>query len=233
MPRREIAPQAFLSALPLFRALEPAALERLAGATTRRALVRGERVFSRGDVPTGLYAVVHGRIHLVAGATGGGRRLTGVVDAGRSFGEAVMFLERPALVDAVAATDALVLHVPKAAVFDEIERSPPFARRIIAGLSQRVESLVHELQRQSVGRGRARLVDYLLQRAGTTAGPARFTLPATQAAIASQLNLTPEHLSRLLHELADEGLLQVKARGIAVPDVQRLAGHARGRARAS
>ena len=49
-----------------------------------------------------------------------------------------MFLERAAVVDAQAASDALLLHLPKAAVFEEIERNPKFARRMIAGLSQRV-----------------------------------------------------------------------------------------------
>ena len=228
MVRPEIAPQAFLAALPLFKALDAAALARLAAATTRRPLKRGERLFSKGDAVTGMYVVVYGEIRLVARTPARGERLTGVVAAGRSFGEPVMFLEKPAVVDAEAAGDALVLHVPKQAVFDEIERSPLFARRIIAGLSQRVESLVKELERQSLGSGRARLVDYLRHGAGEGGGPGLVVLPAAKGAIASHLNLTPEHFSRVLHDLADEGLLQVQGRRITVPDRQRLAAAARG-----
>ena len=156
-----------------------------------------------------------------------GERLTGVVGAGHSFGEPVMFLERPALVDAEAAGDALVLQLPKEAVFAEIERSPRLARRVIASLSQRIESLVHELERQALGSGRARLIDYLVRRAGHHPGPRLVMLPATKAAIASQLNLSPEHFSRLLHELAAAGLLQVEGRRITVHDVERLAGSER------
>ena len=227
MARREIAPQAFLAALPMFKALDEATIARLAAATTRRALARGERLFSKGDVASGMYVVVHGEIRLIARSPVRGERLTGVVGPGRSFGEPVMFLERPAVVDAEAAGDALVLYLPKQAVFAEIERSPRFARRIIASLSQRVESLVHEIDRQALGSGRARLVDYLVRRAGNQPGPRLFTLPATKAAIASQLNLTPEHFSRLLHELAAAGLLQVQGGHISVPDVDRLAGSER------
>ena len=153
--------------------------------------------------------------------------LFGVVGAGHSFGEPVMFLERPALVDAEAAGDALVLQLPKEAVFAEIERSPRLARRVIASLSQRIESLVHELERQALGSGRARLIDYLVRRAGHHPGPRLVMLPATKAAIASQLNLSPEHFSRLLHELAAAGLLQVEGRRITVHDVERLAGSER------
>ncbi len=227
MARRALAPRAFLAALPLFKALDEASLARLASATTRRVLTGGERLFSKGDMPSGMYLVVHGEIRLIAHSPVRGERLTGVVGAGRSFGEPMMFLERPALVHAQAAGDALVLHVPRQAIFAEIERSPRFARRVIASLSQRIESLVHELDRQALGNGRSRLVDYLVRGAGQDPGPQLFRLPATKAAIASQLNLTPEHFSRLLHELAAAGLLQVQGRVIAVPDVQRLAGAAR------
>jgi len=221
-PRPEIAPQTFLAALPLFKPLGAAALGRLAAETTRRPLRRGERLFKTGDTVTGMYVVMYGEIRLVARSPGRGERLTGMVGPGRSFGEPVMFLERPAVVDAEAASDALVLHIPKQAVFDELERSPLFARRIIAGLSQRVESLVNELDRQARG-GRARLVDYLVRSAGAGPGPRIITLPAAKGAIASHLNLTPEHFSRLLRELADEGLVQVRGRSITVPDPQRLA----------
>lgn len=223
MARREIAPQAFLAALAMFKALDEATLARLAAATTLRRLARGERLFSKGDAATHMYVVVHGEIRLVARSPARGERLTGVVGAGRSFGEPVMFLERPAMVDAEAATDALVLQLAKEAVFAEIERSPRFARRVIASLSQRSESLVQELERQALGSGRERLVDYLVRRAGSGPGPRLFTLPATKAAIASQLSLTPEHFSRLLRDLAATGLLQMQGRRISVPDVQRLA----------
>lgn len=223
MARRAIAPLAFLAALPLFDALDKATLARLAAATTLRRLARGERLFSKGDAVEAMYVAVHGEIRFIARSAARGERLTGVVGPGRSFGEPVMFLERPAVVDAEAASDALVLELPKQAVFAEIERSPLFARRIIASLSQRIETLVRELDRQAVGSGRARLVDYLVRRAGDDPGPRHFTLPATKAAIASQLHLTPEHFSRLLHELAADGLLRVQGRHITVPDVQRLA----------
>ena len=223
MARPALAPRHFLAALPLFKALDSPTLDRLAAATTRLPLKRGQRVFSQGEVLTGMYVVVYGEIRLLARSGARGERLTGLALPGRSFGEPMMFLERPAPVDAEAASDALLLHLPKEAVFDEIERNPVFARRIIAGLSQRVETMVRELDRLALGSGRARLVDYLVRSAGAGPGPRIVTLPAAKGAIASHLNLTPEHFSRLLHELADQGLVQVRGRSITVPDPGRLA----------
>jgi CRP-like cAMP-binding protein len=215
MRRREIDAQRFLASLPLFEAVDAATLARLAAATERRPLARGERLFSVGDTPTGMYLVVFGEIRLVARGSTRGDRLVGVATAGQAFGEPVMFLERPALVDAEAASDALVLHVPKHAVFAEIERDPRFARRMIAGLSRRVEGLVQEQERQALVGGRERLLDYLERQAqGSTDGSV--TLPASKAAVASHLHLTAEHFSRLLHELAAQGLVRVERRRITL-----------------
>src|SRR5690606_3527678 len=171
MARRPIATIAFLAELPLFKSLDRATLERLAAATTRRTLKRSEILFQKGDVPSGMYVVVYGEIRLISRTPARGARLTGVIGPGQSFGEPVMFLERPTLVEAQAASDALLVHVPKEAVFDEIERDPKFARRIIAGLSQRVEGLVRELERQTIGSGRERFIAYLLRHCRHRPGP--------------------------------------------------------------
>lgn len=222
MARREIAPAVFLAGLPLFKALDATTLARLAAATTRLTLKRGETLFRKGDPASGMYVVVYGEIKLIATTPARGPRLAGIVGPGHSFGEPVMFLERPAVVDAQAASDALLLHLPKAAVFEEIERNPKFARRMIAGLSQRVERLVRELDRQALGSGSERFIDYVLRHGRGQVGAFVVTLPAAKAEIASQLNLTPEHFSRILHELAQAGLLQVQGRRITVPDPARL-----------
>lgn len=221
MARKEIPPETFLASLPLFKELGAATLARLAAGTTRRPLKRGEALFRQGEPATGMYVVVHGEIKLSASTPARGRRLTGIVGPGQSFGDPVMFLKRRTLVTAQAAGDALVLHLLKEAVFAELDRNPRFARRMIAGLSQRVESLVRELDRQSVASGTERLVAFLLQHDRGETGLV-LTLPAAKAEIASQLNLTPEHFSRILHDLAQTGVLQIRGRRITVPDTDRL-----------
>ena len=65
MARREIAPEAFLASVPLFKALDAPTLARLAAATSRRTLKRGETLFRKGDPATGMYVVVYGEIKLL------------------------------------------------------------------------------------------------------------------------------------------------------------------------
>ena len=217
--RREPEVKSFLAFLPLFAGLAPAELERLARGTTRRRLKRGDVLFRQGEAPAGVFAVVHGRVALTARSRAGRERVAEVIGAGRSFGEAILFLERPYIVGARAMGDALVLQVSKEAIFTELERSPGFARRIIAALAAKLHGTVRELELYALGSSGQRLAAWLLQNVPpAAAGPATVVLPAAKRAIASRLNLSPEHLSRILRQLSDAGLLQVQGRSVRIPD---------------
>lgn len=215
--------RAFLAHLPLFHGLSAAEIGRLAQGTVRRRLRAGETLFRHGEPSTGVHAVVHGRIALMVPGPHGRERVSDIIGAGRSFGEAIMFLEKPYIVSAKALTDSLVLHVAKQTVFDELERNARFARRIIAALSAKLEATVRELDSYALGSGSRRFVAWLLRtaRAGES-GAAALTLPASKKAVASKLNLSAEHLSRILRELAEQGLIEVTGRTVSIADVGRL-----------
>ena len=79
--------------------------------------------------------------------------------------------------------------------------------------------------------GTERVIGFLL-RDCTTVGDdddsdagATFELPIAKGVIASRLNLTQEHFSRILHDLADGGLIEVHGRRIHVPNLKRLREH--------
>jgi CRP-like cAMP-binding protein len=218
-PAREVSAARLLRAHPLFEGVAPEVTERLGAFALRRSLSPGEALFRAGEPPAGMYVVVYGTLRLLASGARG-RRLTGVVGSGQSFGEPVMFLEHPALVDAVAAEDCLVLQLPRDAVLAEIRRDPGFALCMLAALSQRIQGLVQELGRHASGSARSRLLDFLARHAS---GPAHdlVVLPATKAAVAAQLLVTPAHFSRLLGELSREGLVEVRGREVRLVDAAR------------
>jgi CRP-like cAMP-binding protein len=159
--------------------------------------------------------VVYGQIALAAR----GERVSDIVGPGRSFGEAILFLGKPTIVAASALGDAMVLHVAKEAIFAELERSPAFARRVIAALSAKLEATVRELETYALGSAARRFAAWLAHAAH---GEPSVVLPASKRTIASKLNLSAEHLSRILHELAGEGLIQVSGRSVRIADRARL-----------
>jgi CRP-like cAMP-binding protein len=67
-----------------------------------------------------------------------------------------------------------------------------------------------------------RVIGYLLQHVPDQTGSAELALPTSKQVIASRLNLTPETLSRILHELAEAQLIRVHGRQITIIDLARL-----------
>jgi CRP-like cAMP-binding protein len=72
--------------------------------------------------------------------------------------------------------------------------------------------------------GAQRVIGYLLRDAEQAAqgGEANVSLPVNKGVVASRLNLTPQHFSRILHELSEAGLLSVEGRIIHIADVAKL-----------
>ena len=115
----------------------------------------------------------------------------------------------------------MLLHVSKNVVFAEIERDPKFSRKMLAGLSRRLHGLISDVEAYSLQSGTERVVGYLLRQDAHERGePERYvvTLPTSKAIVASRLNVTPEHFSRILHDLAQAGLIAVEGRDVTILD---------------
>jgi CRP-like cAMP-binding protein len=70
-----------------------------------------------------------------------------------------------------------------------------------------------------------RVVGYLLQhcpQSGPCEGSFDISLPTSKQVIASRLNLTPETLSRIFHDLSANGLIAVSGKQITVSNVKKL-----------
>src|SRR5450759_5343418 len=93
----------------------------------------------------------------------GDEKVVDLIGPGQSFGEAVMFMERPHVVTAQTLSDSLLLYIAREIVFQELERDPRFVRRIIAGLSSRLHRLMSDLESDSLHSGTQRIIGYLLR----------------------------------------------------------------------
>lgn len=217
--------RAILANLPLFKEMSPDEIERIAQCTRETHALRGEMVFQRGDPSHGFYMVVHGQLKLAFSSPQGVEKVVHLVSPGKTFGEAVMFMGMPYPVYAQALTDSLLLHISRTAVFEGIERDPIFCRKMLAGLSGRLHSLIGDVEGYSLRSCTQRVVGYLLQHDWDHADDGKdlhVNLPVSKAVIASRLNLSPETFSRVLHELSDAGLITVKGKNVAILDMKKL-----------
>ena len=221
----DIPVEQFLVNLPLFSDLTPEEIKRIAGGTRRIYATKGEPLFHRGERCEGFHVVLYGQVKLFVTSPQGTEKVIEIMGPGFSFGEAIFFMETPYVVSAQALKDSLLLHVSKSLVFEEIERDPRFARRLLAGMSRKLHQLVRDVEAYSLRSGLERVIGYLLRDDALADGTARatsVTLPANKMIVASRLNLTPEYFSRILHELADAGLIVLEGRQVSVPDIERL-----------
>ena len=153
----------------------------------------------------------------------GGEKVVDIVAQGQTFGEAVMFMDKPFVVYAQALADSVLLHISKAAIIDELDKEPKLGRKMIAGLAMRLHHLISDVESYSLRSGRQRVIGYLLRDTPTDRAPqVTVTLPTNKGVIASRLNLTQEHFSRILHELSEKGLIVVEGRNIHIQDVNRI-----------
>lgn len=217
-----------LAQLPLFSAMTPEHLGHIAMAAREKRLSKGEMLFQKGDPAHGFFVVVSGQIKLALPSAQGNEKVVEIIGPQQSFGEAVMFMDRPFPVFAEALLDTQLLHIGKDAVFQLIDTDPSFSRRMLAGLSMRLHSLIADVESYTLRSSAQRLIGYLLQHApeeDRNANQVEITLPTSKHILASRLNLTPETFSRILHDLSDSGLIEVQGRVIKVPDLQRLRTH--------
>jgi CRP/FNR family transcriptional regulator, dissimilatory nitrate respiration regulator len=213
-----------LSQAPLFQGLESQDLERFVRGVRPLSVQRNEVLFHRGGPCNGTHLLLEGQIKLAFVSAQGNEKVVEIIRPGQTFGEALMFMERPYIVTAQALADSRLLLISKTVLFEEMERDARFSRKMIAGLSQRLHHLMHEIESLSLQSGRERVIGYLLREEpdAPAEGPTVVRLPTTKGTIASRLNLTQEHFSRILHELADSGLIRLEGRTIHIPDLARL-----------
>jgi CRP-like cAMP-binding protein len=223
--------EGMLANLPMFRLVERRHVAELARHVRSLHVARGHVIFRRGDRIEGFYAVAYGMVKLALRGTNGEEKVLRLVGPGESFGEAAMYLDRPVQLDATALTDSMILFIGAAPAFALIASDPGFARGLLASMSQRMFTLVADLEAASLRDGVQRVAAYLGSHAQAGApAPPVVRLPATKTVIASRLGVTKETFSRLLRELGALGLILVRKREITLLDAKRLAEVARGRA---
>lgn len=211
-----------ISSLPIFHDLASIHLDRIVSEAKLITLVRGENLFNRGDRVLGFYMLTEGQIKLGFSSTQGTEKIIDIVTPGKSFGEAITFLDRPAPVTAQATQNSTVILVPKKTLFNILDEDPHVARRMLANLSVRMHHLVNSIEAISLLSGTQRLIGYLLQLNSLSPDTSTITLHSTKSTVASLLNITPETLSRIMHKLTEAGLIAVYGKEIDILDYEGL-----------
>lgn len=218
---------ALLKKVSLFTELTDDELTKVARYTRERKLDKGELLFQRGDAAHGFFQLVSGQVKLAISSAQGNEKIVDVIHPNQSFGEAIMFLDRNYPVFAEALTPCHLLHIGQSVVSELIDKDPAFARKLLAGMAIRLHGMIRDVETYSLRSSTQRVIGFLLQQVDpeNETGPQTVELPTSKQVIASRLNLTPETLSRIFHELSDARLIEVHGKHVKLLDIKRLAAH--------
>ncbi len=176
---------------------------------------KDQLLFRKGDPADGFYFLLAGKVKLLFLSPKGEEKILEIIEPGMSFGEAMIFVDRPFPVNAILLQDSQLLYIPKAELMQHLDRKPALGRSMLAALSMRLHGLVKGMESICLLNAQERVVGYLLsllakQHPGIRRGPTSIRLSTNKANTASMLNLSPETLSRILHQLSEQGVIAIE-----------------------
>jgi CRP-like cAMP-binding protein len=219
-----------LAHLALFRGMAPAQARAIAATCWTMVVPRGESLVRTGAHPPGVFAVAYGSVKLTLRNGGAEERVLKLVAARQSFGEASALLGRSSPYDAVALAETEAIVIPGPPLRALLEREAPFATALVASLAERHLQLCAEIGAAALHSAKQRLAAYLesLPTHAAPGGARTVELPVSKTVVAARLGMKKETLSRLLHQLVGEGIVEVRRREIAILDRTRLSAAASG-----
>ncbi|MBI3675478.1 MAG: helix-turn-helix domain-containing protein [Proteobacteria bacterium] len=203
-----------------FAKLPRGVLAQLSEVSGLQHIGRGSTLFRENERAHFVYAIVDGRVSLVTGAERE-ESIVDFVDDGDIILIPPALLQLPYMATAKATTDVLALLIPAADFRHLAETELPFAVIVTRILAAQWRLLLKNFTQARAGDAEQRLIRYLLERAGTRQGAAKFSLPGSKRELAAHLGMTPETLSRALKRLSVLGVATSGA-NIEIVSVARL-----------
>lgn len=187
-------------------------------------LAEGEHLFSQGQPAERFFLVRQGQIKLYRLSPTGNEKVIEIVRPGQSFAEAVMFMDvqrYPVSAQALAPTE--LYGINNKTFLSILRGSIDTCFRVTADMSVRLHQLLNEIDALTLQNATLRLVNFILGQVPKDAeDTAEVALPAAKNIVASRLSIQPETLSRILHGLADKGLITVKGLQVQIHDLKGL-----------
>jgi CRP/FNR family transcriptional regulator, cyclic AMP receptor protein len=220
---------ALLGRVPVFSALSPDELERVAQVAVPRRFEASEIVFKEGDEGSTCYIVRSGRARAVHEHSDGRSITLAHFAPGDIFGEMSMFdgERRSATVETTEGTEAIA--ILSADMHRLLREHPDISVKLIAALGQRLRDTNERLARQSFQTVQSRVAAVLAQlveAAHAEAGEGSegdVTITTTQAELAQLAGSSRESASRFLAVLERAGIITQGRGRLTVHDAKALA----------
>ena len=218
MSREETSIQdRLLAAFPALRTLPPAVIDRIARAATLKRASRGTVMFSRGDPCPDLPFLLSGRVRVLRTTPQGKSIQLYTVLAGETcvVSNGALLGGMPIDATGIADTDVELAALPANVVDDLLANEKPFRAFVFRMLGERMADLMGLVEAVAFDRLDRRIARVLVER-----GP---HVAATHQALADELGVAREMVTRVLRSFADRGWITQQREVVEVRDVEALA----------
>ena len=206
-----------------FAALPAALSQNLLEMARVQRLDAGQRLFRRGDRPSGLYAVVEGAVRVGAIGENGKEALLTLVEPPYWFGEISLFDGLPRTHDAFAESASTLLLLPQAELLALLERQPQHWRDFALLMSHKLRLAFIALEDMSLLPAAPRLARRLLPIAENYGeSEPRRVLHLAQEQLALMLSLSRQTTNQILKELEAQGVVRLTYGEIEILDFAHL-----------
>jgi CRP/FNR family cyclic AMP-dependent transcriptional regulator len=216
-----------LRQVPVFEALMPQDLQRVADVAVPRSFAPGHVIFREGDASDTCYVVRSGHARAVRGSADGRQITLAHFGPGDIFGELAMFDDerRSATVETLDAVAAIAILGPDMRRL--LREHPDLAVKLVIGLGRRLREANERLARQSFQTVQSRVAivlgNLVAQAQDEGAGDDDVLVRVTQSDIAQLAGSSRESASRFLAVLERAGIVEQGRGRVVVHDPAALA----------
>lgn len=208
----------------LFSGLDEEQIAKVRQSMRTLHLEEGERLFDFGIHADRFFLVHSGQMKLFRLSVDGVEKVIEIIQAGQTFAEAVMFMERqnyPVSAEAIAASE--VYSFDSRGFLQVLRESTDTCFHLLADMSMRLHMRLNEIDHLTLQNATYRMINYLSQQipeGGTT--NVTIELNAPKSIIASRLSIQPETFSRILSNLQKEGIISVHGKQVEIHETRKL-----------
>jgi CRP/FNR family transcriptional regulator len=212
-----------LGKIPLFAELDPSARAELARCARLQEVRADQVVIERGDAAHALFAVLQGKLKVVAPRPGGRDATLHILAPGDVFGEVALFQERGRTARVAALEPALLLVLDRRDFMRLIAQSGELATRVLTLMARRLSDTIAHFDATTSLAVPQRLVLKLLSLCELfgvkeSDGSTRLLVALSQSELAELVDSSRQTVNRLLSQWRDRGILRIDAGQLSVRD---------------
>ena len=190
---------AILRQHPIFRDLEPQALDQLCRYAKLFTLKRGATIFSKGDPGNSLFAVISGTVKISISSADGRSAILNLIGSGETFGEIALLDGLARTTDAIANTNCEIFIIDRREFIPFVKSQPALAMKFIELLCMRIRRTSDQVEQVILqdlpGRLAHALIRLTEKHQPASAGR---SIAITQQEISEMVGMTRESINKQL-----------------------------------